>query len=448
MRILIIGGGNTGRNLAMKFCDERHDVVLVDNQAEVLKEVEGQIDILTIHGAGSNPRILEEAGVDKSDMIVAVTDQDEVNILACAIAQQAGVAFKIARVANHDFIRPAYFDLQKIGVDLVINQKEECANELFNILRMPGAIEVVDMLDGQVYAVGMPVHMDSPLLRAPLKAFPEAEWLNVIRFIAIMRGTELIMPRGDTLFLVGDEIYFVGKLEDIGRFMKWAWPERSSFAKIIIAGGGDTGIHLAKLLEKTDAQIVLVEENEERANYCSGVLGRTLVIKDDALDNETLDNIGIVETTAYAAVTGNDEKNIIGCMVAAKRGAHFTAAQVSKPEYVPIINNQSVLDRAVSPHLSMINSILHFVRGKNVKSAAQLTRLAGELLEVVIPERGKWTGKAIKNLKLPEGITIASALRNGEVLAATGELVFAPGDRVVVYCLPGAFKKIESMFRK
>ena len=448
MRILIIGAGNTGKNLAVKFCEERHDVVVVDLKAEPLAEIEAQQDVLVIQGEGANPRLLEDAGLAKSDMMVAVTDSDEVNILACVFAKAAGVKHKIARVANADFIHHSRYSIKDLGVDLVINQKEECAQDLFNFLRMPGSVETVDMLDGRVLAVGLKVHMDSPLLLGPLNAFPDTKWLNVIRFIAIIRGTEVIVPRGETQFIVGDDIYFVGKPDDVSQFIAWAWPERAGFHKVIIAGGGGLGTHLAQLMEKTDTQVVLIEQDEDRANYCSGVLNKTLVIKGNALDQETIENIGIVDNTAFVAVTGNDENNIISCMVAGKTGAHFTAAQIDKPEYVPIINNLSLLDRAVNPHLSMINAILHFVRGKNVKAAAVLRELPGELLEVVIPDKGKWTHKAIKNLKLPEGVIIATVLRDKEVFAATGELTLQPADRVVIYCTPHSAGKIESIFRK
>ncbi|MFH0880325.1 MAG: Trk system potassium transporter TrkA [Lentisphaerota bacterium] len=448
MRILIIGAGNTGKNLAVKFCEERHDVVVVDLLAEPLRELEAQQDILAIQGEGANPRLLEDAGISKSDMIIAVTDSDEVNILACVFARAAGVTHKIARVANADYIHHSKIDLSSIGVDLVINQKEECAQDLFNILRMPGAVETVDMLDGKVLVVGLKVHMDSPLLMGPLKAFPEAKWLSVIRFIAILRGKEIIVPRGDTQFTIGDDIYLVGKPDDVAPFVAWAWPEKSGFQKVIIAGGGNLGTHLARLLEKTDSQVVVIETDDDRANFCSGILNKALVIKGNALDQETLENIGIVNNTAYVAVTGNDENNMIGCLVAGKMGVHFTAAQVNKPEYVPIINNLSLLDRAVNPHLSMINAILHFVRGKNVKAAAVLRELPGELLEVVIPEKGKWTGKAIKNIKIPDGIIIATVLRDQDVFAATGELQLTQGDRIVVYCAPHAAGKLEAIFRK
>ena len=449
MRVLIIGSGNAGQTLAQKLCNEKHDVVIIDKRAKALLEIQAHLDVQTVEGEGSSPQVLEQAGIAKSDMVVAVTDHDEVNILCCVLAHAAGVPHKVARVSNLDYIHhPERFDLQKLGIDMIVSQKEECAHELFNILRMPGTLEAVDLLEGRIMAVGLKVHMDSPLLRAPLKMFPKPEMLESIRFIALVRGKEAIVPRGDTQFMIGDDVYFVGRPDSVSGFLEWAWPEHSSFKKVLIAGGGDLGLHLAQLLENTPMQVVLVEQDEARANYCSGVLNRALVLKGNPLDQETLKNAGIIEETAFVAVTDSDENNIIGCLLAADMKARYTLAQVTKPEYVPIIDNLSLLDRAVSPPLSMINAILHFIRGKHVKAAALFHKLPGELLDVVIPPKGKWAGKAIKDAKMPKGVTVAGVLRNDKILAATGELVLQEGDRLIVFAPPETVNKLEPLFRK
>ena len=448
MRVLIVGSGNAGQTLAEKLCSEKHDVVVVDRRAEALAQIQSQLDVLTIEGEGSSPQVLEQAGIAKADMVVAVTDRDEVNVLACVLAHSVGVPHKVARVSNLDYIHPPErYDLKSLGIDMIVSQKEECAHELYNILRMPGALEAVDLLENRVMASGIKVHMDSPLLRAPLKNFPQPELLQAIRFIALVRGSEVIVPRGDTQFIIGDDVYFVGRPDHVRSFLEWAWPEHSSFKKVLIAGGGDLGLHLAQLLEGTSMQVVLVEQDESRANYCSGVLNRTLVLKGNPLEQETLKNAGIIEETAFVAVTDSDENNIIGCLLAADMKARFTLAQVTKPEYVPIIESLSLLDRAVSPPLSMINAILHFIRGKHVKAAALFHKLPGELLDVVIPPKGKWAGKAIKDARMPEGVTVASVLRNDQVLVATGELTFEPGDRLIIFAPPRAVNKLEPLFR-
>ena len=446
MRIVIIGGGQTGAHLAEKFCEDEHDVVVIDSDANQLSDLDAHLDLMSVHGDGANPAVLEEADVERADMVVAVTDRDDTNILACVFAHARGVGRTVARVSSSSYSTSRHIDFAKLGVDLLVNQYDEYARDLYNVLRLPGSIEVADLLDERVMVVGMSIHMDSPLLGNSLKHFGNKDWLQKVRFTAVVRGDEVMTPHGDTTFLVGDDVYFAGEPDAIADFMQWAWPEYKRFQRVVIAGGGELGLQLARMLEHTRMQIVLIEQDEERADFCSAQLNRTLVIKGDALDQETLAGIGEAEDMAYVAATGSDEHNIIGCLVAEKYGARFTAAQVGKKEYIGIVNQLRLLDRIVDPHLAMVNSILHFVRGKNVQAAAILARLPGELIEIMLSAKHKWTGKAIKDLKIPDGVIIVTALRGGQIKTATGDLTLAAGDRVVVYCLPDALPKMESLF--
>ncbi len=446
MRIVIVGGGQTGGHLAEKFCEDEHDVVVIDSDAEPLAELDAHLDLMTVHGDGANPSVLEEADIERADMVVAVTDRDDTNILACIFARARGVGRTVARVSSSAYSTSRHIHFDQLGVDLLVNQYDEYARDLYNVLRLPGSIEVADLLDERVMVVGMAIHMDSPLLGSALKDFAKKEWLQKIRFVAVVRGEEVLTPHGTTGFLVGDEVYFAGEPDAISDFMAWAWPEQRRFQRAVIAGGGELGLQLARMLEHTRMQIVLVEQDEERADFCSGQLNRTLVIKGDALDQETLAGIGEAGDMAYVAATGSDEHNIIGCLVAEKYGARFTAAQVGKKEYIGIVNQLRLLDRIVDPHLAMVNSILHFVRGKNVQAAAILARLPGELIEIKLQPKHQWVGKAIKDLKIPEGVIIVAAQRASQVKTATGDLELAVGDRVVVYCLPDAVSKMEPLF--
>ncbi len=446
MRIVIIGGGQTGAHLAEKFCEDEHDVVVIDSSAAALADLDAHLDLMTVAGDGANPAILEEADVERADMVVAVTDRDDTNILACIFARARGVPRTVARVSSSDYSTSRHVDFRKLGVDLLVNQYDEYARDLYNVLRLPGSIEVADLLDERVMVVGMSIHMDSPLLGSKLKQFAGKEWLQKIRFTAVVRGDEVMTPHGDTTFLVGDDVYFAGEPDAVSDFMQWAWPEQKRFQRAVIAGGGELGLQLARMLEHTRMQIVLIEQDDKRADFCSAQLNRTLVIKGDALDQETLAGIGEAEDMAYVAATGSDEHNIIGCLVAEKFGARFTAAQVGKKEYIGIVNQLRLLDRIVDPHLAMVNSILHFVRGKNVQAAAILARLPGELIELKLSPKHKWVGKPIKDLKIPDGVIIATAMRNGQIKTATGDLALAAGDRVVVYCLPDAVSKMEPLF--
>ena len=220
MRIVIIGGGQTGAHLAEKFCKDEHDVVVIDSSAEALADVNAHLDLMTVQGNGADPATLEEADLERADMVVAVTDRDDTNILACIFARARGVSRTVARVSSSAYLTSRHIDFKRLGVDLLVNQYDEYARDLYNVLRLPGSIEVADLLDERVMVVGLSIHMDSPLLGASLKRFAEKDWLRKIRFTAVVRGDEVMTPHGDTTFLVGDDVYFAGEPDAIAEFMQ------------------------------------------------------------------------------------------------------------------------------------------------------------------------------------------------------------------------------------
>lgn len=431
--------------LASRLSHEQHDVVLVDRDAKALEQVEAQIDLLTLQGDANDPRTLIEAGIEKCDLVVALTDQESVNILACSLAHIEGVPRKVARVSN-----PAYasgsgrFDLRQIGIDLVINQQHECARELYNMLRIPGAHEAVDLLDQRALCVGVKIPTDCPLLSGPLKDSVHREMLATVRFVAYTRMGALKIPRGDTTFAIGDMVYIVGAPQQVRRFMRFLLPSEEGFSRVVIAGGGDLGLQLAtRLQELQGMDITLLEENVEQAHVCSDVLGKALVVHGNALNQDIMRELGINGETAFVAVTGDDENNIMSSLVADKLGAHFTVARVDKADYRPIIDSLSLVDRVVSPHSSLINSVYHFVRGSSVRGDRMLQQVKGEVVEFHLPGGHQWEGHSLKDIKLPRGCLISMVLRGEDLRVATGDLELQEGDRVLLYGLPKAIRRLD-----
>ena len=446
MRIVIIGAGNAGRQLALRLCEERHGVVMIDASAEALAQAEAGLDILTICGQGSSPAILEEAQVDKSDLLIAVTDNDEVNILACLLAHAAGVKGKIARVTNPKYIHGSpHYDLQAMGIDLVINQKQECAREVFNMLQMPGAVEAFDLFSGKVMVAGFSINAVSPLVNRTPAECDRLDLIQSVRVIAIRRNDELVVPHGNTIFERNDLLYLVGKRTDISAFSDWVCPDIKPFEKVIIAGGGDLGLMLAKFIEN-EVECVLLEQDEERARFCSAELDKTLILRADALTESALEESGLHDRTAFVALTGDDEGNIMNCLMAQKKGASFTATQIARTDFVPVVEQLYLVNRVVSPYISTSNAILHYLRSKKVRTASLLHNLPGELLDVIISADTKVVGKRIREIKIPSKAIIATVLRGGEVMTATGDLELLANDQVLVFCHPSAVKKIQSIF--
>lgn len=446
MRIVIIGAGNAGRQLAKRLCEEKHSVVMVDTNAQALAQAEAGLDILTILGKGSSPTVLEEAKVAKSDLLIAVTDNDEVNILSCLLGHAAGVKGKIARVTDPSFLNASEnYDLKKMGIDLVINQKHECAREVYNMLQMPGALEAFDLFDGKVMVAGFSINAMSPLLDRTPAECDRLDLIQRVRVIAIRRGKELVVPHGNTVFKQGDLVYLVGKRPDISCFFKWVQPDIKPFEKVIIAGGGDLGLMLARRIEN-DLSTVLLEQDEARARYCSGVLNKTLILRADALTESALEEAGMHDRTAFVALTGDDEGNIMNCLMAQKRGAAFTATQITRTDFIPVVESLYLVNRVVSPYISTANAILHWLRSQKVRAASLLHNLPGELLDVIIAPNHKVDGKRIKEIKVPSTAIIATVMRDGEVVTATGDLQLLANDQVLIFCHPDSVKKIQSIF--
>lgn len=450
MRIVIIGAGTTGRNLAGILTGMKHDLVLVDRDADKLAEIEAEFDILTVLGDGAQPAVLEKAGIAGSDMLLAVTGRDETNILACIYAKAAKVPRKVARVLHTGDAGKQRWNLEQLGVDLLVSQNDESARDFFDILAHPGALETLTLLDTRMLAIGARVAPDSDLTGVALSSLGEAfALLSNIRFIALLRQGKLVIPRGDTVFREGDEVYVVLPPENADDFLDWVCPSRPVINRTILAGGGDLGLSLARLLEKNSRQeVVLIERDGRRAEYCAKTLDRTRVLCGDAGKREMLEEAGIGPGSAYAAVTGEDELNIVSCVLAKTMEASWTVAQVSKPEYVPIIRHMRLLDRVASPYLSMINAILHHMREGNTYAASLLQQLPGELLNVVLSGKNSWTGRSLSDTPPLPGAVVAMVQRDSAAYIPTGKFVLEKGDRLLLFVEPGAGARVASLFKE
>jgi len=447
MRIVIVGAGNAGRNLTKKLCGMGHDVVVIDHDAETLANLASEVDAMTVEGNGSSPSVLNQAEIAKADLLAAVTSRDEVNILACVYARRAGRAHTIARICEASYLASPVIDLKQLGVDHALNHKVECAREIFNVFQLPGTLEAAHLLGGRITALGLKLPSASPLLGKPLVEFREEKWLDRVRFIAVSHGGKLEIPNGESQFYEGDDVYVVLDPGDTPGFLDWALnSHKFGFRKVIIAGGGELGLSLAKLLEKTSTEVVLVERDRDRAENASEQLHKCLVINADIARAETLKDIGVDAETAFASTTEDEEMNIVSCIQAKQLCAGFTVARVDKPEYVPIIENLRLLDRVVSPYLSMVKVILKFIRGENVMDVGLFHRIRGELQEVIIRPGSRSAGKPLSVLKLLPNAIVAAVQRDDMVFVPTGDFALRGNDRLIVYCLPEAADRLKSVF--
>lgn len=447
MKIAIIGAGNAGKTLVARLCEMGQDVVVIDEDGDALNELALSHDVMTITGSGADPDVLADGGIGKLDLLAAVTPDDKINLLSCCWAKAAGVQHTVARLSEKKYVRSPLVDAARLGVDRPLVHKEECAREIFDVLYRPGTLEVTSLLDDKIVAVGLKLRENAPILGKPLKEFRPNKWVSKVRFIGLVKQGKLSIPDGNSIADAGDDIYVVLPVNEIDQFLDWIMAERRrKFRKVVIAGGGELGRSLAGLLEDTSMGTVLIDNNRGKAVRASENLVKCLVLHADAADSSTLKEAGIDSRTAFVAVTDDEEMNIVSCIQAKQFGAGFTIARIDKQEYVPIIGNLNLVDKVVSPNISLINTILEYIRGEIVKNVRLFHRIAGEIQEVVIKAGSKRDGAAISELKLPRDSIVAAVQRDEHVFVATGEYKLQQGDRLVIYCLPKIAGKIKSAF--
>lgn len=448
MKIIIVGAGEAGQQLAERLCEQKHEIIIIDQEGEALEQGEALYDVMTIRGSGSSPRVLAEAQVGKADILVAVTGSDEANILACMYAHAAGVPHKLARVTNRDYLlNEGPLNLLDAGVDRLVCPQEENAREMMNMLQAPGLEQMIDLLGGRLYAIGIDLSAQSELVGKALKNCADNDLISTMRILAIRRRESVFVPGGETVFEAGDQLYIVIQPHYLQDVQDWMMPTRKRINKVIVAGGGVFGLYLTELLENSFKQVVLIERDEPRAEYCSGILKKTLVLRGDVLEQEAIQNAGINGETAFVAVTSDDEDNIIACLLARKLGSPFTMTQIRKPEYVPVVEQLGLIDRVVSPNVSLTTAVLGFIRGENVRAAKAFKNLPGEFLDVVIQPGSKWSGQEVHAIGMPRDAMIAAVLRDEDVLVPVGSLQLLPDDRLVIFALTDSVSKLKSFFK-
>ncbi len=437
MKIIILGAGQVGKTAARHLAQEKHnDVTVVDTNAETLQDLQDRLDIRTVHGHAAHPGVLARAGADDADMIIGLTDSDETNMIACQVAYTLfHTPTKIARIrANAYMVEDRLFSQGAMPVDVRISPEQLVMEHIEQLIRYPGALQVLDFAEGRVRLVGAQAHADGLLTGHALSELadhiPEVE----TRVAAIYRNGESIPPEGDTVIQEGDEVFFIAARKDIrvvmGEMRKLDTPVR----RVFVAGGGNIGYRLARKLERTN-QVKLIERDRARAKEISERLERTVVLCGDAADKELLLEENIDAADVFCAVTNAEEANILSCMLAKRLGANKVMALINRPAYVELVEAGSI-DVALSPQQITIGSLLRYVRRGDVVRVHSLRRGAAEAIEAVAHgdrERSRVVGKRIDEVKLPRGVSIAAMVRGDDVLVAHHDSVIEADDHVILF---------------
>lgn len=449
MNILIIGAGQVGYFLCERLSLEGHEVTLVDRDQENLSAAQDRLNVLGVLGNGASAETMEQAGIKEADIVMAVTDLDEVNILACLLAREYGVGKRIARVKSIDYLsRGAVLSKEKLGIDLMINPDDAVADELANLAGRAGTFDVAEFVGGQIQFLGYRITAESPLCDLTLKELGEIRGMYRFVVVAITRHGQTIIPRGDDTIQVGDSIFIFAhkqELPAIQYLLKIEEERRRGVRKAFILGGGRIGLRVAGNLEQRGFNVRLVERDMARCEKLSAKLQKTMVIHAEGTDIRVLLDEGVADADVFIAATENDETNILCSLLCKHHGTHRTLSLVNRPEFLELAPSLGV-DACVSPRLAAAGAILKFVRRGNVISLATIEGSNSEVMEIEVKPGSPIVGTPIKELNFPRGAIIGAIVHKQSYEIPDGESCLKVGDLVLVFALPEALAKVERFF--
>ena len=437
MKIVILGAGQVGRTVAYQLSrEEANEVTVVDVNEDILRDLQDRIDIRTVAGNGAYPSVLEAAGAAEADILIALTNSDEVNIMACEVADTLyRTPTKIARIRSAEYTsRPALFSDDALAVDFFISPERLVTEYIERLVDFPGTLQVLDFADGRVRLVGVRARKDGKLVGQRLRELREHIPSTEARVVAIYRQGGAVRPEGETVIEDGDEVFFLAGRDYIRRVMGEMRKDESPMRRIVIAGGGNIGLRLARSLEKT-SQVKLIERDAQRARRVAELLESTIVLHGDAADEELLIEENIDSTDVFAALTNSEEANILSAMLAKRLGARKVMALINKPSYAELMVSGSI-DIAISPQTITIGSLLEHVRRGDVVKVHSLRRGSAEALEAIVhgtEVTSRVVGRRVEELKLPEGASIGAIVRGDEVIMCHHDTVVQADDHVILF---------------
>lgn len=451
MRVIICGAGQVGYNIATYLSGEENDVTVVDIQQPLISKINDELDVNTILGHASNPDVLSAAGAKDADMMIAVTQSDEVNMVACQIGHSLfGIPKKIARVREQAYLQPEWsnlFSRAHMPIDVIISPEVVIANDIYQRLAVPGTTFVTALADGLAYMVGVICEEDCPVVSTPLNQlkylFPDLSF----QVMAIRRQNKAIIPDENDHFEVGDEAFFIVSAKHLERVMGVFGHEEKEAQRIIIAGGGNIGLGLAKLLQRQSksVQIKMIERNPARATLLSEKLEDAIILNGSALDRSILDESSIDSTETLVAVTNDDESNILGSLLAKQYGCERVITLVNNDAYSPLVGPLGV-DAMVSPRSIIVSTIMQHIRKGRIKGLYNLRDGFAEVLEAEVSDTSSIVNTTVEELNLPHEVIVGGLIRDEEFIIPSPETTIRAGDDLIIMASRAQVQNVEKMF--
>lgn len=449
MKIIVVGAGQVGYFLCERLSLEGHEVSLLDRDPERIRQAEDHLNVLGVVGNGASAECMERAGIKQAELIMAVTDLDEVNILACLLAREYQVPRRIARVKSIEYQSSgAVLSKEKLGIDLLINPEDAVADELANLSGREGTFDVAEFAEGQIQFLGYRIAADSPLNGLTLRELGEIR--GIYRFVvaAITRHGETIIPRGDDTIQIGDSIFIFAHKTDlpaIQYLLQIETEQHRGARRVFILGGGRIGLRVARTLEQRGLDVRLIEHNLARCEQLSAELKKTMVLHAEGIDIHTLLDEGVAEADLFIAATDNDQTNILCSLLCKHHGTHRTLCLVNMPELLRLAPSLGI-DACVSPRLAAAAAILKYVRRGQILSLATIEGSNSEALEIQVKQGSPLLDRPLRELAFPSGAIIGAIVHQNSYEIADGESQLRAGDRVLVFALPEALGPVERFF--
>ncbi len=446
MQIIIVGGGGVGYELARNLSDKNQDVVVIERNELKARRFKESLDVMVIEDNGANAAVLERADIKSADMMIAVTQVDEVNIIACMLAKQYDVPITVCRIRNSGYGgESSVLTPHQLGIDIVINPERVAAMEISKMLHFPDASEVEYFNQGKVMMLGVVVGAEAEITDVPLHKLS----LNTDAIIVGISDPagKFIVPGGNDIIRPGNKIYLLGKTRTLKNISSLLHHEKTMIHQVTILGGGMIGYQLALLLDESQQpfKVKIIEKNEERCEHLSRQLKRTLVLQGDATEIAMLREEDTDRADAVIAATGDDRTNIVAALLARQFGVKKIICEVMKPQYVPVYSALDI-NSVINPRLLAAAQILRLIRREDVVALSILQNEKAEVVEIILPESAKVAHKSIAESSFPRGMLIGSIVRNDDVIIPDGNTKLLPHDHLVIFAIPKVSEQLDRYF--
>lgn len=446
MRILIVGAGDIGFQLSKRLSQDKHDITVVERNPKRAKWADDQLDVLAVEGSGASYEVLSRANLHGMDVVAGMSNNDEVNLLACRLAKKVGVGATIARVRNPEFTSPDFIlTPEELGVDLVIHPEKETAEAVARLIRQSKATYVIEFEEGKIELLGVYLEENSPLVRIPLIDLWSRFDHPPVTIAAIQRKQHTVIPRGRDVMVPGDQVFAICDPAYTAEFIALTGQQDARIENIMILGGGLIGQYVAADLGK-EVRAKVIESSVEKSWEIADRLSESLIIQGDGTDFDLLASEGIMEMDAFVAVTGDDETNIISTLLARHLRVPRTIALVNNVNYLPITATIG-MDAVVSKQLLTVNAVQRFIQQQQVASIASLPGVDAQCVEYIAGEGSRITRKSIQDIRFPKHAIVGGVMHDGKLVTPRGPTRIQPGDRAVVFALPQAVAEVEKLFR-